>query len=409
MKNHTSTHMLNWALREVLEIQGGGDIVNQRGSLVDPEKTRYDFSHNKPLTDEEVVRVERLVNELIEKDLQVYTKPDADKNDALKINTLRAVFGETYPDKVRVVSVGADIDAMLAAPKNPEWMKYPVEFCGGTHLKRSSEAERFALILEEGVAKGVRRLVGITGETARQAEEAGQSLLTEVQALADKPPVAPGQTMADKPPVAPGEIADIERDSNPSRDRKGAAPSRGLQPARTPDELSTALSAFHQRVNETTMPVRVRRELQNRISALHKSLKKQQKQAASVTSGAVMDRVSTLLESAEEVAGVKIVVGEVPAARPEALRSAIDWVRNKTEASAVLLATVADDKVTLIAGMSKAVVDKGVSAGDLIREIAPLIGGRGGGRPDMAQGGGNDLAGIPNALNRAKTWLVEKL
>ena len=197
-------------------------------------------------------------------------------------------------------------------------------------------------------------MVGITGEAARQAEETGQALLAEVQAL------APGQALAGKPPVAP---------TDPYRDRKGAAPSRGLEPARTSEDLSATLAAFQQKVNEATIPVRVRRELQNRISALHKSLKEQQKRAASVTSGAVMDRVSALLESAEEVAGVKIVVGEVPAARPEALRSAIDWVRNKTEASAVLLATVADDNVTLIAGMSKAVVDKGISAGDLIREI----------------------------------------
>ncbi len=395
-KNHTSTHMLNWALREMLcaPEERKRPHIQQKGSLVDPEKTRFDFSHNRPISPEQLDRIERLVNELIEKDLQVYTKPDADKNDALKINTLRAVFGETYPDKVRVVSVGADIDTMLADPDDPEWMKYPVEFCGGTHLKRSSEAERFVLILEEGVAKGVRRLVGITGEAARQAEEAGQALLAEVQALAGKPPVAPGASDPSRP--------DVRRD-------KGAALSRGLQPARTPDELSTALSAFHQKVNESTIPVRVRRELQDRIGALQKSLKEQQKRAASVTSDAVMDRVSTLLESAEEVAGVKIVVGEVPAARPEALRSAIDWVRNKTEASAVLLATVADDKVTLIAGMSKAVVDKGVSAGDLIREIAPLIGGRGGGRPDMAQGGGNDPGSLPNALDRARIWICREL
>lgn len=394
MKNHTSTHMLNWALREVL-----GDHVQQKGSLVDPEKTRYDFSHNKPLTDEEVVRVEQLVNELIEKDLPVYVE-EVPLENARKIKTVRAVFGEKYADPVRVVSVGADVKAMVEDPDNPDWMKYPVELCGGTHLKRSSEAERFVLILEEGVAKGVRRLVGITGEAARQAEETGQALLAEVRALADKPPVAAA--------VGPeGHEASI-----PNRDREGAALNRGLSRRagmRTPDELSTALSAFHQRVNEATIPVRVRRELQDRIGALHKSLKKQQKRAASVTSDAVMDRVSTLLESAEEVAGVKIVVGEVPAARPEALRSAIDWVRNKTEASAVLLATVADEKVTLIAGMSKAVVDKGVSAGDLIREVAPLIGGRGGGRPDMAQGGGNDLAAIPAALHAAKSWIREKL
>ena len=126
-------------------------------------------------------------------------------------------------------------------------------------------------------------------------------------------------------------------------------------------------------------------------------------------SGAVMDRVRSLLQEAETIGGVTVVVGDVPSAAPDALRSATDWIRNKTDASAVLLATAADDKVTLIAGMSKVVVGKGLKAGDLIKEIAPLVGGRGGGRPDMAQGGGNDASGIPNALGRARSWIGEKL
>ncbi|MGB2987694.1 MAG: alanine--tRNA ligase, partial [Phycisphaerae bacterium] len=184
-KNHTSTHMLNWALRQVL-----GDHIQQKGSLVDPEKTRFDFSHNKPLTDDELARVEQLVNELIQKDLPVYTQ-EVPLEKARKIKTVRAVFGEKYADPVRVVSVGADIQAMIRNPDDSEWMKYPVELCGGTHLKRSSEAERFVLVSEEAVAKGIRRVVGVTGEAAKQAEEAGQALLAEAEALAGKPPVAP--------------------------------------------------------------------------------------------------------------------------------------------------------------------------------------------------------------------------
>ena len=119
--------------------------------------------------------------------------------------------------------------------------------------------------------------------------------------------------------------------------------------------------------------------------------------------------VASLLDSATEVGGAAIVVGEVPAAKADALRGAIDWIRNKTDASAVLLACADDKKVTLLAGMSKAVVAKGVKAGDLIKEVAPLVGGKGGGRPDMAQGGGGDPSGIPNAVERAKAWLGQKL
>jgi alanyl-tRNA synthetase len=371
MKNHTSTHMLNWALREVL-----GDHVQQKGSAVDPEKTRFDFSHNKPLTDEELSRVERLVNEMIERDLPVHAM-EAALDDARKIKTLRAVFGEKYADPVRVVSVGADVQTMLERPDDPEWMKYPVEFCGGTHLKRSSEAERFVLISEENVAKGVRRVVGFTADAARQAEAAGKELLAEAKALADQQPVAP---------------------ENQSRDREGADQS-----------LNARVTAFQQKVNEATIPVVTHRELQRLIADLQKKAKAEEKQAASATSDAVQEQVALLLDSAETVGGVRVVVGEVPPSRPEALRGAIDWVRNKVGASACLLATVSDDKVTLIAGMSKDVVGRGVKAGDLIREVAPLVGGKGGGRPDMAQGGGTDPSGLAKVLDRSRKWIGDKL
>ncbi|MBU0717377.1 MAG: alanine--tRNA ligase, partial [Planctomycetes bacterium] len=150
-------------------------------------------------------------------------------------------------------------------------------------------------------------------------------------------------------------------------------------------------------------------QLRDRLTELQKLIKNQQKAAASDAGDAVSKVVAALLESAETIGDVKVVVGDVPAAPVDALRSAIDWVRNKSDASAVLLAMADDDKVTLVAGMSRAVVGRGVKAGDLIKEIAPLVGGKGGGRPDMAQGGGNDPAGIPIALAQAKAWIAAKL
>ncbi len=186
----------------------------------------------------------------------------------------------------------------------------------------------------------------------------------------------------------------------PSRDREGA--SKGAN-------LAARLAEFQQKVNDAVIPVTVRYELRDRVTELQKTAKAQQKEAAADAGGAVRDKVASLLAQADEVAGVKIVVGQVPPAKSNALRGAIDWVRNKTDASAVLLVTSDGDKVTMIAGMSKAVVKKGVKAGDLIKELAPLVGGRGGGRPDMAQGGGNDPGGISKAVERANAWLHEKL
>ncbi len=357
MKNHTATHMLNWALREVL-----GDGVQQKGSLVDHEKTRFDFSHNRPVTPEEIARIESLVNAQIEADQPVYVQ-EVDQAKARRINTLRAVFGEKYPDVVRVVSVGADIDAMVADPDDGAWMKHAVEFCGGTHLARTGEAERFVLVSEEGVAKGIRRVVGITGESARRAEDAGQALLGRVTALHG----ATAETLADQ------------------------------------------LPAIQREAVEVALPARVRHEIQRAVVELQKALRQAAKQQAAESGEAVTERVAELLAGAETVGGVTIVAGEVPSAGSDALRGAIDWIRNKTQASAVLLATADGDKATLVAGMSKAAVERGLKAGDLIREISPLVGGRGGGRPDMAQGGGGAPAGIGDAVERAKAWVRERL
>jgi len=365
MQNHTSTHMLNWALREVL-----GEHVQQKGSLVDPEKTRFDFSHNKPLTRQELARVETLVNETIAKKLPVHTKV-VGQEQARRINTLRAVFGEKYPDEVRVVSIGVPIgdedghdpDTLLGNPTNPEWMKYSVEFCGGTHLANTAEAERFVLISEEAVAKGVRRVVGITGEAALAAEATGRDLLEQARRLAS------------------------------SRD----------------EDLVAGLAALQKSLDESTIPTRVALDLREQITDFQKRVKEFEKQKAGASAQDVLSAAATLLAEAQVIAGTHVIVGEVPQAHADALRGAIDWFRQKTESSAVLLAYHEGDKVTLVAGMSRDIAGKKVKAGDLIREVAPLVGGKGGGRPDLAQGGGSDPAGIPAALARAREWLAAQL
>jgi alanyl-tRNA synthetase len=362
MSNHTATHLLNWALRDQL-----GRGVQQKGSLVDPEKTRFDFSHNKPLSDDELRRIEELVVQRISANLTVHTK-EVEQQSARKINTLRAVFGEKYPDVVRVVSIGADIDAMLADPQNPNWMNYSVEFCGGTHVKNTAEIEAFALVSEEGVAKRIRRVVGISGEKAKKAIAEGDRLLAEARGL--------------------------------------------LKNARHATELADLQSRqadLQRRLTEVQIPIRHRREIQTVLADVQAAIKEQSKQAAAESGGAVMERVAAMLQEAPTTGAVTVVVGEVPSASADSLRSAVDWIRQKTAASAVLLATANDAKVTLIAGMSKDAVTKGLKAGDLIKEIAPHVGGRGGGRPDMAQGGGTDPAGIPAAIHAAKQWLTAKL
>merc|ERR1719401_515887 len=159
-KNHTATHILNYALRQVL-----GPKVDQKGSLVDEGKLRFDFSHGKPVEVEEMRRVEEICNQQIEKALQIHYR-DVQKDKAQQINGLRAVFGEAYPDPVRVVSVGPTIDNLLNDTKTPWGMQHSIEFCGGTHVYNTSEIYKFVLLLEEGIAKGVRRIVAVTGPQA---------------------------------------------------------------------------------------------------------------------------------------------------------------------------------------------------------------------------------------------------
>ncbi|KAJ8747823.1 hypothetical protein K2173_012412 [Erythroxylum novogranatense] len=172
--NHTCTHMLNFALREVL-----GNNVDQKGSIVVPEKLRFDFSHGKPIDPELLGKIESIVNEQIKSELDVFSK-EATLAEAKRINGLRAVFGEVYPDPVRVVSIGKQVEDLLADPENEEWSSISTELCGGTHIKNTREAKAFALLSEEGIAKGVRWITAVTSDCAFQAIEMALSLEQEV-------------------------------------------------------------------------------------------------------------------------------------------------------------------------------------------------------------------------------------
>ena len=358
MRNHTATHVLNWALREVLEIGGGGK-VDQKGSLVDPDRTRFDFSHNKPLTPDEIERIEFLCNEKIRADIPVCTKV-VRQADAVKINTLRAVFGEKYPDEVRVVSIGADIDAMLADPKNPEWMKYPVEFCGGTHVKRTSEIGAFVLTSEESVAKGIRRVVGITGDRARQAVETGRRLLERAASIRSGPP----------------------------------------------DRVGIELVELQKQMAGAEIPLRTRMALREALAELQQIARRQSRQQSAESAGAIRTVRQRLLERAERVNGHALIVGEVPDAPVEQLREAADWLRTQAGSAAVLLGMRGDDaRPMLLAAITDDLVRAGLHAGNLVRDLAPQIEGRGGGKPNLAQAGGRNAGGLAAALKAgADAW-----
>jgi alanyl-tRNA synthetase len=186
--NHTITHMLNYGLRKVL-----GDDVNQKGSLVDENKFRFDFSFGRALSPSEIERVTSIVQNVIENDLPVHSEK-ASLNDALEINGLRAVFGEVYPDPVNVVSVGPSLDELLGSPGKEEWQDYSIEFCGGTHISSTREAEKIVITEESAVANGIRRISGLTGAMAKRSSQIGEDLQRELQSI----PSLPAQTRNSK-------------------------------------------------------------------------------------------------------------------------------------------------------------------------------------------------------------------
>jgi alanyl-tRNA synthetase len=360
-KNHTSTHVANWALREVL-----GEEVQQKGSLVDPDKLRFDFSHNKSMTDDELTRVESLVAEQINKKLPVYAQV-APQETALKISGLRAVFGEKYPPMVRVVSVGVPVNDLLANPTNPDWRKYSIEFCGGTHLANTAEAEAFCVAAEESVSKGIRRIVGLTGENARKARQHETELDTLV------------------------------RDAAAAADEK----------------LADYLASIHKSLSAGTIPLLARRRAQTAINELqtrHKSWEKQSKRAG--TAGSGIDPIAAageLLAKATPLGPGQLIIGEIAGAGEEQLRVAMDWLKKKAVSFAIMLAAADEQKVNFVAAVSDDLIAKGLKAGDWVREAAKTAGGGGGGRPQMAQAGGKDPAKLPQALEHARNFATGQI
>jgi alanyl-tRNA synthetase len=327
MRNHTGTHLLNLALRNVL-----GTHIEQKGSLVDDGKTRFDFSHDKPVTDDELRRIEAMVNERISRDAPVtaITMPLAK---AKEIPGVRAVFGEKYPDPVRVVLIG---------PEKPELATNDdsVEFCGGTHMPRTGSIGVFKIVSEEGVSKGVRRLTAVTGRVA----------LEEV--------------------------------------------------AKQSETLDTLAAKFSCKPEE----------LVNRVDDLQAEVKKLKAAVAKNQAAELANAVDALLAEAAEIGGAKVVVGQLPDASVDAVRGQIDRVRQKHPSAFIVFAWASEDgKVPVLAALTKDLITKGLKAGDIVKQVAAIVGGTGGGKPDLAQAGGKDASKIGDALGLAKQIATEKL
>ncbi|MFI4898079.1 MAG: alanine--tRNA ligase [Phycisphaerales bacterium JB059] len=355
--NHTATHLLNLALRQVL-----GEGCDQKGSLVADDRLRFDFARSGSLSPEQLAQVQNLVAQLIEQNLEV-SADLADLDAARKINGLRAVFGETYPNPVRVVSIGAPVSDLLADPESDRWAGMSVEFCGGTHLERTGQAEAFALISEEPVAKGVRRVVALTGVPARAAHQAGESLETR--------------------------FARAE--------------------ATEPTHLGPMIQELMGELEELTLAAPKRAELRARLKVMQEKVKQAKKDAAKNRAQAAQQMATRIAESA----GMEpVIVSEIDLDGDRvALQAAMGVVTQACPTSAVMLLSTDEDagSVSVVAASPKASVEKGLKAGDWVREVTGVMGGKGGGKPDAAQGAGKDPTKLSEAISAARRFALERL
>ena len=313
--NHTATHLMHAALRQVL-----GDHVAQKGSLVAPDRLRFDFSHYEGVTAEQLQEIEDLVNDEIRRNVAAETKLMT-YDDAIESGAV-ALFGEKYGDKVRVLSLG----------------DFSVELCGGTHVDRTGDIGVFKITHEGGVASGVRRIEAMTGAGALEWIDTNQRALSELAGMLRS----------------------------------------------TPDQAAA------------------------KVEQLLKQNKELEKKLATAKHALITGQGSDQDDNVREIAGIKVLVSRLDGVDAKSMRDAVDRAKDKLQNAIVVFASVDDGKVRLAAGVTKNNIDK-IKAGDLIKPVAEQVGGKGGGRPDFAQAGGNDPSKLDSALKSVPGWIADKL
>ncbi len=315
--NHSATHLLHEALRREL-----GDHILQKGSLVDSQRLRFDFSHGEPVSAETLASITTIVNGQVLANAEVSTELMS-MDDAIAAGAM-ALFGEKYGDEVRVLTMGAD--------------RFSVELCGGTHVSRTGDIGLFWITGEAGVASGVRRIEALTGEAAlAHVATMSQTLQSVCGALKAAPETAAGKVEALR-----GEVRNLEKES-----------------ARLRQKLATS------------------------------------------TGG-------DLTQEAVQIEGIKVLAAQIEGATASTLRDTLDQCKNKLGTGVILLAAVEEEKISLVAGVTSDTTDR-IKAGDVIKYFAGELGGKGGGRPDMAQGGGSDVAALPKVLASLPQWVAAQL
>jgi len=355
--NHTGTHILNFALREVL-----GDDVHQKGSLVAPEKLRFDFSHRAGCTDTELSKIEELTTSYIRQNSEVYAK-DVPLATARQVQGVRAVFGETYPDPVRVVSIGVPVEELLEDPSRQDWNNVSIEFCGGTHVKNTTEIKDLVIIEESGIAKGIRRIIAVTGQTAHNVQREAEEWETKTSQL----------------------------------ERMSYGPDKE---ARTKE--------WQHELGKLEISALVKAQLRERFAKVVKDNLEHQKTAQKAENKRVLDAVTAAFEGTD---GKQAVVVSVPlSAGSKAVQETIKVISSKQkEKSVYVLGTSAEDgRVVHGCHVSSAAQAGGADAAKWAATVAEIVGGKAGGKGATSLGQGTDAARVDEAVEVARRYF-EKL
>lgn len=356
--NHTGTHILNFALRKVL-----GETVDQKGSLVAPEKLRFDFSFKSALTTAQLAETEKICNDMIAKNDPVYSK-EVPLPVAKAIHGLRAVFGETYPDPVRVVSVGYDVDEVTSDVSNPKWATTSIEFCGGTHVAKTGDIKRFAILEENGIAKGIRRIVAVTGEEAQAADRLAKSFESRLVEL-------------EKLSVGPA--------------------------------LDEALKTIAKDLDTIAISTVTKAEFRERYNKVKKAAVNAGKALAAQQLKEAQDVVKNHFEQNPDAKYLVAVlnVGN----NSKALAGAIAYTKSNHKDKAVYLfsADQTSGRVSHNCIVSKDLVAQGLKASEWADVVAAKVGGKKGGKDEAAQGSGDKLDGVDEAVKAAEEFAKLKV
>ncbi|XP_074604783.1 alanine--tRNA ligase, cytoplasmic [Brevipalpus obovatus] len=363
MNNHTGTHVLNFALRDVLKVD-----TEQKGSLVDPDKLRFDFSLKGPMSCDELKKTEEVSNSVIIKNDIVYAQ-DAPRDDAKKINGLRAVFGEIYPNPVRVVSIGVSVDDLLADPLSSKGLENSVEFCGGTHLTRSGHIGELVISSEEAIANGIRRVIALTGPAATKANEQAKLYITQVAKF----------------------DSDVGKEKDPVSCKA----------------LVKQIVELIEEISRSSISYWRKEELRNQLNKLKKRLDDVDRASKASNLSVCIEKAKAL---AEEHKTDSFIVSVLEAgSNNKILDAATKQVKSTSPDIATLFISCDEKKVVCLSSVPSEKVKSGLKANEWIQSICQIIGGKGGGKPESAQASGTKVTSIAEAINVATEFAKLKL